>query len=135
MDPGSRPIAQAQNPRALAALRRLHDLGVRVSVDDFGTGYSSLAYLRQLPVDEVKVDRSFVQHMMSRPDDAAIASAIIRLCRSLGIRVVAEGIETAAAWQELRRIGVDYGQGFWLSRPVPAEEFRVLARGSALSGA
>ena len=124
-----------ENPRAIAALRRLHDLGVRVSVDDFGTGYSSLAYLRQLPVDEVKVDRSFVQHMLARPDDAAIVSAIIRLCRSLGIRVVAEGIETATAWQELCRIGVDFGQGYWLSRPVPADEFRAFARGSALSGA
>ena len=116
-----------ENPKAVASLRRISDLGVQISVDDFGTGYSSLAYLRRLPIDEVKVDRSFVQHMLTHEDDAAIVGAIIELCRSLGMRVVAEGVETGEVWSALRRLGCDQAQGFWFSRPVPADEFDVVA--------
>ena len=116
-----------ENPKAVDALRRIHDLGVQISVDDFGTGYSSLAYLRRLPIDEVKVDRSFVQHMLTHEDDAAIVGAIIDLCRSLGMRVVAEGVETSEVWTALHRMGCDHAQGYWVSRPVPADEFDVVA--------
>lgn len=116
-----------ENPRAVETLERIHNLGVKVAVDDFGTGYSSLAYLRRLPIDLVKVDRSFVQQMLTQPDDAAIVGAIVDLCRSLGMRVVAEGVETGETWAALRAMGCDRAQGYWVSRPVSAAAFTELA--------
>lgn len=116
-----------ENPRAVETLERIHNLGVKVAVDDFGTGYSSLAYLRRLPIDQVKIDRSFVQQMLTHTDDAAIVGAIVELCRSLGMRVVAEGVETEEVWSALRSMGCDRAQGYWVSRPVSATAFVELS--------
>jgi diguanylate cyclase (GGDEF)-like protein len=107
--------------RPLPILYRLRDLGVRLSVDDFGAGYSSLAYLRRLPVHEVKVDRAFVQGMATDPGDLAIVRAIVDLSRHFGLSVVAEGVESELTLGLLEDIGCDVGQGFLFSRPLPHE--------------
>jgi diguanylate cyclase (GGDEF)-like protein len=109
-------------PRALAVLRAVKDLGVALSLDDFGTGYSSLVHLKRLPVSEIKVDRSFVQRMTTDADDAAIVRSIVDLAHSLGLRVVAEGVETAETWRALEALGCDLAQGYLISRPVPGDE-------------
>jgi EAL domain-containing protein (putative c-di-GMP-specific phosphodiesterase class I) len=109
--------------RALDVLTRLNELGVHVSVDDFGTGYSSLAYLKRLPVDELKIDKSFVVDMATDSNDAAIVASTIGLGRGLGLRVVAEGVETRETWDLLARLGCDVAQGYYLSRPLPADAF------------
>jgi diguanylate cyclase (GGDEF)-like protein len=105
--------------RAVAVLDRLHDLGVGLAIDDFGTGYSSLAYLRRLPVSEVKIDRSFVADLASDPNDAIIARTIVDLASNLSLRVVAEGIEDQRTWDLLEAMGCHRGQGYHLSRPAP----------------
>jgi diguanylate cyclase (GGDEF)-like protein/PAS domain S-box-containing protein len=111
------------NPtRAKAVLRELSDLGIRLSIDDFGTGYSSLAYLRQLPVDEIKIDRSFVLGMEAEAGDAVIVRSTVDLGRNLGLEVVAEGVETIETWERLRELGCNTAQGYFLGRPMPAEE-------------
>jgi diguanylate cyclase (GGDEF)-like protein len=120
--------------RALPVVERLAALGVRLSIDDFGTGYSSLEYLKVLPVREMKIDRSFVAGMADDVRDAAIVRHSIELGRSLGLRVVAEGVESCEAHERLAAMGCDHGQGFLYSRAVPAEEFdacieRAEARG------
>ncbi len=112
----------ADPARTRQVLERLAALGIRVSIDDFGTGYSSLAHLRRLPVDEIKVDRSFVSGMDRDEDDATIVRSTIELGRSLGLDVVAEGVETQAVWDRLAALGCTYAQGYHLSRPVPAGE-------------
>ncbi|OJV27868.1 MAG: hypothetical protein BGO26_16435 [Actinobacteria bacterium 69-20] len=112
-----------QPERALPALRELHTLGIRLSVDDFGTGYSSLAYLRRLPIDEIKIDKSFVQGMVTDLGDLAIVRAIIDLGHSLGLRVVAEGVEEEAGRDALRSMKCDAMQGFLLARPLPIDRF------------
>jgi diguanylate cyclase (GGDEF)-like protein/PAS domain S-box-containing protein len=112
----------ADPTRTRSVLERLAALGVRVSIDDFGTGYSSLAHLRRLPVDEIKVDRSFVMSMDSDEDDATIVRSTIELGRSLGLDVVAEGVETQAVWDRLAALGCNYAQGYHLTRPLPADE-------------
>ena len=104
------------------ALRRLQALGVRLSADDFGTGYASLAHLKRLALDEIKIDRSFVTDMAVNRDDAAIVRSTIDLAHSLGIRVVAEGVENPATWDQLAHLGCDFVQGFYVSRPVPGSE-------------
>ncbi|GAA2375961.1 hypothetical protein GCM10010170_079800 [Dactylosporangium salmoneum] len=106
--------------RALEVLNRLHALGVRLAIDDFGTGYSSLAYLKNLPVQELKVDRSFVTHMRERESELAIVRSTVDLGHNLGMHVVAEGVEDAATWQELSALGCDEIQGYFLGRPMPA---------------
>jgi EAL domain-containing protein (putative c-di-GMP-specific phosphodiesterase class I) len=106
--------------RALEVLNRLHALGVRLSIDDFGTGYSSLAYLKNLPVQELKVDRSFVTHMRERQSEMAIVRSTVDLGHNLGMHVVAEGVEDAATWQELNELGCDEIQGYFLGKPMPA---------------
>ena len=111
--------------RARQILHQLRDLGVTISIDDFGTGYSSLAYLRELPVDELKLDRSFVFPMADDARAAALVIATISLAHSLGLRMVAEGVESAAALAELVRNGCDEAQGYYLSRPVPAVELEL----------
>ena len=103
-------------------MRGLDQLGVALSLDDFGTGYSSLVHLKRLPVSEIKIDRSFVQRMDEEDDDAAIVRSIIDLGEALGLRVVAEGVETATAWAALERMGCDAAQGWYLSRALPADE-------------
>ncbi|HWH00177.1 MAG TPA: EAL domain-containing protein, partial [Pilimelia sp.] len=103
----------------LAALRQL---GVRIAIDDFGTGYSSLSYLRQVPIDVLKIDRSFVDTMTTAPQQAALVDGIIRLAHTLGLTVVAEGIEDRASQLLLADMGCALGQGYHFARPMPAEE-------------
>ena len=108
----------ADPQRALPVLRRLHALGVVLAVDDFGTGYSSLAYLRQLPVDEVKIDKSFVLGMGTDLGDLAVVRSIVELGHSLGLIVVAEGVEEDVARDQLAAMGCDVAQGYLISRPL-----------------
>jgi diguanylate cyclase (GGDEF)-like protein len=115
--------------RADAVLEGLSARGVRLAIDDFGTGYSSLTYLRRLPIDAVKIDRSFVVDLAGDDSDAAIVTAIVELARRLGLRTVAEGVEDAAAYALLRGMGCDQAQGFLLSRPLRAAEFTAWAAG------
>ena len=107
----------------LATLEELRDIGVRVCVDDFGTGYSSLAYLRQLPIDVVKLDRAFIAGLGKDPVDTQIVAAVLRLCKALGRRIVAEGVETELQRQTLSRMGCPYMQGFLIARPMRTEAF------------
>jgi len=107
----------------IAVLRKLGTLGTSLAVDDFGTGYSSLAYLKQLPIDTLKIDRTFVRDIESDDDDAAIIKAIIAMAHSLDLRVTAEGVETKGQLAALRKLRCDHFQGYLLSRPIPADEF------------
>jgi diguanylate cyclase (GGDEF)-like protein len=106
---------------AVTILHALRSLGVRLSVDDFGTGHSSLGYLKTLPVDSLKIDRSFIDGLGDNPDDSAIVAAVVRLGHALGLTVTAEGIETPLQLAELRSLGCDLGQGFYFARPQPGE--------------
>jgi len=106
----------------IALLQRLKGMGIRLSLDDFGTGYSSLSYLRRLPIDTLKIDRSFVQRIASDPEDAAFAGAIIGMAKVLRLRVVVEGVETEEQRDLLEELGCDEIQGFLFSTPVPADE-------------
>ena len=108
--------------RARTILARLHQDGVRIAVDDFGTGYSSLAYLRDLPIDELKLDKSFVFPMADDVRAAALVASTIDLAHSLDLRMVAEGVESDLAYAELARYGCDQAQGYLMSRPLPAAE-------------
>ncbi len=114
--------------RALDVLRRLRDLGVLISIDDYGTGYSSLARLRDMPVTELKLDRSFVRDIDLDERAAAIVDSTIKLAHSLGLKMVAEGIETEATLQALAALGCDIGQGYHLGRPTSAENLLPLTR-------
>ncbi|WP_100637849.1 putative bifunctional diguanylate cyclase/phosphodiesterase [Marinobacter salexigens] len=112
-------------------LSRLHDLGVHLAIDDFGVGYSSLAYLRDFPVDLLKIDRSFITEVTERHDDAVITRAVINLAHNLGLKVVAEGVETQAQLDFLMGQGCNMAQGYLISRPVPATELeRALVGGT-----
>ncbi|MGH8136988.1 MAG: putative bifunctional diguanylate cyclase/phosphodiesterase [Steroidobacteraceae bacterium] len=116
-------------PQLVAMLDELKELGVQIAVDDFGTGYSSLSYLKRFPVDRLKVDRSFVEHMTTEADDATIVRAIIALGHNLGLKVVAEGVESAQQSRALRAYQCDEAQGFLFSRPVSARDLpRLLTR-------
>ena len=115
--------------QAAAMLARLHSTGVKVWLDDFGTGFSGLSHLRRVPVDGVKIDRSFVADLQRDPDDLALTTAIIAMAHSLGITVVAEGVEKEAQYNLLCERGCDLVQGYWLSHPISATEFaHLLAR-------
>jgi EAL domain-containing protein (putative c-di-GMP-specific phosphodiesterase class I) len=103
-------------------MQLLRVAGVRFAMDDFGTGYSSLSQLSRLPVDELKIDRSLIAHAYARPDDAMIVTSTIELAHSMGLRVVAEGVEDIEAWNFLRRLGCDLAQGFLISKPLPPQE-------------
>jgi diguanylate cyclase (GGDEF)-like protein len=118
-------------PAAAAALSSLKHLGVRVAIDDFGTGYSSFAYLRSFPLDAVKIDRSFINDITTKAFDEAIARAIILLARSLGIGVIAEGVEHVRQVAALHKLGCDVMQGYFFGRPRPAHECRLLLANSA----
>jgi diguanylate cyclase (GGDEF)-like protein len=118
--------------RATILLEQLSEMGIRLSIDDFGTGYSSLAYMRGLPISEVKIDRSFVKHLAVNDSDAAIVRATIDLSHSLALQVVAEGVEDAESLELLRDFGCDSAQGYHLARPAPAEALgEMLARHAA----
>jgi EAL domain-containing protein (putative c-di-GMP-specific phosphodiesterase class I) len=108
------------------ALKSLRDRGLQVAIDDFGTGYSSLSYLQLLPLDIIKIDRLFVSQLASNPCGAAILTAIITMGRSLNLRVIAEGIETAESLAFLKKSACDEAQGFFLGRPVSAPDFAKL---------
>jgi diguanylate cyclase (GGDEF)-like protein len=115
-------------PNTLRVMEQLRVLGIRFSIDDFGTGYSSLAHLKRLPVDEIKIDRSFIQELEARPDDDVIVRSTINLGHALGLKVVAEGVEIAASFDALLRYGCDSVQGYFVSKPMPEIEFSRWAR-------
>jgi diguanylate cyclase (GGDEF)-like protein/PAS domain S-box-containing protein len=121
-------VAMQDSEQHVAKLHALRDLGVRVSVDDFGTGYSSLAYLRNLPIDYLKIDRTFVRDMNVDRNDAAIVRAIISMAASLHLGTVAEGIETREHASQLLALGCSTGQGYFFSKPMPAHETNELLR-------
>ena len=106
--------------KTAGVIGRLGQLGIAIAVDDFGTGYTSLAYLARLAITQLKIDRSFVEHMHVDADDAAIVRSIITLGHDLGLEVVAEGVETKATLDQLELLGCDIVQGYWLSRPLAA---------------
>jgi len=121
--------ALAERPeQALALLTQLGDLGLRLAVDDFGTGYSSLAHIKRFPIDVLKIDQSFIREIPESGEDMAISSAIIAMGHSLGLAVLAEGVETPAQLDFLRQRGCDSYQGYLRSRPVPPDAFEVLLR-------
>lgn len=109
--------------RAVELLRKLKSLGLVLSIDDFGTGYSSMAYLKLFPVDKLKIDQSFIRELTTDPDDKAIVSAIIAMAKSLKLTVIAEGVETKAQADVLRKFGCNEVQGFYFGRPMPVEKF------------
>jgi EAL domain-containing protein (putative c-di-GMP-specific phosphodiesterase class I) len=111
------------------ALDRLRGAGVKVSIDDFGTGYSSLSYLKRLPADAIKVDKSFVGGLGEDAEDTAIVRMIVELAHTLGMEVVAEGVETEEQAALLREMGCDFGQGFHFSKPLPPEDVPVFLTG------
>ena len=113
------------NPEhAAKLLRAIRDMGVGLAIDDFGTGYSSLSYLKHFPLSTVKIDRSFINDLSQDADARALIDGIITLSHGLRMKVVAEGIETAAQLEYLRSHGCDEAQGYWLCKPVPADEAR-----------
>jgi len=115
-------MVMADPPTTLEVLTRLSQLGVRIAIDDFGTGYSSLTHLKRLPIDEIKIDRSFVTNMTTDGDDATIVASTIGLGHSLGLRFVAEGVEDERTWQALEALNCDSAQGFYVSHALPADE-------------
>lgn len=118
----------------IGTLRRLRSLGVGIGIDDFGTGYSSLAYLKRFPVKRLKIDRSFVHDVADRRDGHVIPKVIIDLAHALGVKVVAEGVETADQYDRLQELGCDEVQGYFAGRPMPAAEFEVFLRNSPAGG-
>jgi EAL domain-containing protein (putative c-di-GMP-specific phosphodiesterase class I) len=105
---------------AKSVLRALRNVGVRIALDDFGTGYSGLYHLRELELDTIKIDRSFVGQMLDKPDEARMVKAMLSLSRALGLKTTAEGIESEAALELLMKLGCDAGQGYLFGRPEPA---------------
>jgi diguanylate cyclase (GGDEF)-like protein len=121
-------VVMADAERVIRTLEALDVLGVQLSLDDFGAGYSSLTYLKRLPVSEIKIDKSFVLRMDVDDDDSRIVRSTIDLAQGMGLRVVAEGVETALTWKRLTRLGCDIAQGYFLSRPLAAEELLTFVR-------
>ena len=117
--------------RALQTLNRMNALGIKLSVDDYGTGYSSLAYLKKLPVDEMKIDQAFVRNMVSDGDDLVIVRSTIELGHNLGLKVVAEGVEDEATLDKLKQLGCDLAQGYHISRPLAPEQLELWLKSSA----
>jgi len=115
---------------ALASLQALHEMGVQLSIDDFGTGYSSLAYLKKLPVQELKIDRSFVMNLDLDDNDLNIVRSTIGMAHHMGLKVVAEGVETESVAVKLKMLGCDGAQGYLFSRPLGAEDFLAWALAS-----
>ncbi len=111
----------------------MRNAGIQVSLDDFGTGYSSLSYLQKFEIDYIKIDQSFVRHLRPGSTDLALCKAIIAMAHELGIKVIAEGIETAAQRDLLAAAECDYGQGYLFARPLPAGDFEALMLQPALA--
>ncbi len=109
--------------KSIEVLGELSDMGIELSIDDFGTGYSSLGYLKRMPVQQLKIDRSFVSDMIMNRDDAVIVRSTIDLAHNLGLKTVAEGVETEEVLAVLSEMGCDMVQGYLVSRPLPMEEF------------
>jgi EAL domain-containing protein (putative c-di-GMP-specific phosphodiesterase class I) len=116
--------------RVVSILQDFQEMGLRVSIDDFGTGYSSLRYLREFPVDQVKIDRSFLREVGTEVAADDLVSAIISMCKALRLRTVAEGVETEEQLSFLRDHGCDEYQGYFFSAPVAPEELPALVRGA-----
>lgn len=115
--------AMMEDPQqARSTLIALSQMGVRLSIDDFGTGYSSLAYLKNLPVDEIKIDKSFVMDMESDTDDQTIVKSTVNLGHTLGLKVTAEGVTSSRSWEMLKELGCDFAQGFYMSKPIPDDQ-------------
>jgi EAL domain-containing protein (putative c-di-GMP-specific phosphodiesterase class I) len=114
------------------SLHRLNEIGVEIAIDDFGTGYSSLAYLTTLPISELKIDRSFVRDLGITPQSSAVVSAIIALARSLGLRVIGEGVETLRQMDVLHRLGCGVMQGFLFAKALPPEELETWLKQTVL---
>jgi len=131
IDPGSLILevtegAMMMNPKkSLEILNEFHQLGFGVSIDDFGTGYSSLAYLKNLPADEIKIDKSFVMNMASDKKDESIVKAAVDLAHTLDLKIVAEGVEDERTLDILSQMGCDYAQGYYMAKPMPSEELLV----------
>jgi len=118
-------VAMSNPESALKMLWKLHGFSIRVAMDDFGTGYSSLAYLKKFPIHLLKIDRSFIRELDRDPEDQTIVKAILAMARSLGIEVIAEGVETVEQLDLLKSFGCDLAQGFLFGEAVPAEEFTL----------
>ena len=114
--------------KSIALLKRFRELGLDISIDDFGTGHSSLAYLKQLPITKLKIDQSFVQSLEESKEDRAIARTIIELGRGLGLKVLAEGVETKEQKEFIYASGCELMQGYLFSRPVCAEEIETMLK-------
>ena len=121
-------IMMQDSDATIKVLKRLKDMGIRISIDDFGTGYSSLSYLKRFPIDSVKIDRSFIQDITANSDDAAIAAAVIAMAHSLKLTVIAEGVETLEQLQLLQSLQCDEMQGYFVSPAVPADDFIEIVR-------
>ncbi|MEP7059773.1 MAG: EAL domain-containing protein, partial [Actinomycetota bacterium] len=113
----------ADSGRSTGVLDAISDVGVNLSIDDFGTGYSSLSHLKRLPIQEIKIDRSFVMNMLVDANDSMIVRATVELGKNLGLQVVAEGVEDRETWDLLASFGCDEAQGYFFSRPIPSGEF------------
>jgi EAL domain-containing protein (putative c-di-GMP-specific phosphodiesterase class I) len=109
-------------------LRELKSLGLSISLDDFGTGHSSLAYLKELPVDTIKIDQAFIRCLAKDPADVNMVQAMISMSNGLGIKTIAEGVEDHEAFSILKRMGCDIGQGYYFCRPKPVEEITLLLK-------
>ncbi len=118
-------IMMHDTENVLATVQRLKETGVSLSIDDFGTGYSSLSYLKRFAVDKLKIDQSFVRELLTDQSDAAIVHAIIQMAHNLGLRTIAEGVETAAVLEQLQAYGCDEVQGYYLAKPMPADAFML----------
>ena len=121
-------MVMANAEQSITMLRRLKAIGVSLAIDDFGTGYSSLSYLKRLPIDALKIDKEFVGDLTSDPDDEAITATVIAMAHSLGLNVIAEGVEHVEQVDYLREQDCDEIQGHWLSQPMPADECPAFVR-------
>jgi EAL domain-containing protein (putative c-di-GMP-specific phosphodiesterase class I) len=121
-------VAMENPKRAIVQLQALHDLGIQLAIDDFGTGYSSLAYLKRLPIQVLKLDRTFVRDIETDPSDAEISAATLALAHNLGLTVVAEGVETEAQREYLLQHQCDFMQGYLFSKPLSAGDALTFLR-------